>query len=126
MLKKLKAAWAALFADDSAAIRKELITALRRTVELERRLKSKPVDLVRLPTDETMPQYLGALEMMYENDWIRAFFIMRERELLTKFKDGGEGETLRGALVCLDDVMSSLEDAAAQSKALKAKDKDGE
>ena len=107
-------------ASEAHGMRAELIAALKANIELKTQLQQKRYELVSLPTDETMPQFLEAIEFCCENRWLQTFFIMRERELLTKFKSGADGELLRGALVCLDDLRTAMAEHATKSKAWKA------
>jgi hypothetical protein len=113
MIKRLVMAWRVLFPGKKpySALCGELATAYREVMELRQKLNGRENDIVRLPNDSTMRQYLETLSNFSNHPWIRAFFVLRERELLTKFKGGADSEIMRGALVCIQDIVESLQKA---------------
>jgi len=115
MFKKL---WFSIFGQSK--LKQELLDALKKNLKLEKRLQQQQFTLLTLPTQDTMPQYLSSLENIYNNKWMQVFFTLRERELVAKFKDGGDAEVLRGAFLAIQDIRSSLEDAAQKSIELRS------
>lgn len=101
---------------DNSKMVQELIETHKKVVELEKRLLEKRYELITIPTGEEVKSYHDTLELFNDNRFVRTFFVMRERELIQKFKDGGDAEILRGALVAIDDIVSNLQAISRDNK----------